>query len=506
MNSLYEEILAGLHSVWNRRWLALAVAWLVCLVGWLAVAMLTNTYESKARIFLQLDDALAQQVGIDPGDRRRDIERIRQTLTSAVNLEKVVRSTRLGDQVANPKDMEPVVQKLAKTISVVSQQDNLFEITAVSQEPGLSDAENARLAQDIVQKVIDIFREENLSGGRGEMTETLAFVNQQLSQREKELEAAEQRRLQFEAQNPDMIQGGAAGVQRLEAARSNLRSIDGDIAAAESALAAISGQLSSTPPTIAVAGAAGGAKGALAQAMSDLSAMRARGMTDDHPDVISLKSQIAALRSAAQAEGSGGGAPNPAYSSLQSIRADREASVRALQARRSMLQTDIAQLTSRQINDPQIAAEAQRIGRDYDVLRQQYDKLLRDREELRLRGEVRTEREAIKFEVVDPPTTPRKPIAPNRPLLLLAVLVAGVGAGVGGAFALGQVRSTFATTAKLERATGLPVLGAITRTMTDAARDVAQRRFKYFLAGSAALAGLFVLLLAVEFVQRGMVA
>ncbi len=171
-----------------------------------------------------------------------------------------------------------------------------------------------------------------------------------------------------------------------------------------------------------------------------------------------------------------------------------------------MLQTDIAQLTSRQINDPQIAAEAQRIGRDYDVLRQQYDKLLRDREELRLRGEVRTEREAIKFEVVDPPTTPRKPIAPNRPLLLLAVLVAGVGAGVGGAFALGQVRSTFATTAKLERATGLPVLGAITRTMTDAARDVAQRRFKYFLAGSAALAGLFVLLLAVEFVQRGMVA
>ena len=64
----------------------------------------------------------------------------------------------------------------------------------------------------------------------------------------------------------------------------------------------------------------------------------------------------------------------------------------------------------------------------------------------------------------------------------------------------------YAETLKMVRATGLPVLGAITRTMTDAARDVAQRRFKYFLAGSAALAGLFVLLLAVEFVQRGMVA
>lgn len=506
MNSLYDELLSALYSVWHRRWLALAVAWVVCLLGWLAVAMVSNTYESRARIFLQLDDALAQQVGIDAGDRRRDIERIRQTLTSAVNLEKVVRSTRLGDQVTSPRDMEPLVEKLGKNISVVSQQDNLFEITAISQEGGLSDAENARLAQDIVQKVIDIFREENLSGGRGEMTETLAFVNQQLAQREKELEAAEQRRMQFETQNPDMVQGGAGGVQRLEAARGNLRSIEGDIAAAESALAAISGQVASTPQTIAIAGAAGGAKGALAQANADLAAMRARGLTDGHPDVVSLKGQIAALRTAAAAEGSGGGAPNPAYSSLLSIKVDREASVRALQARKAMVQADIAQLTSRQINDPQIAAEAQRIGRDYDVLRQQYDKLLRDREELRLRGEVRTEREAIKFEVVDPPTTPRSPSAPNRPVLLLGVLVAGLGAGIGAAFALGQLRSTFSTTAKLERVTGLAVLGAITQTVTEAARDAARRRLKYFFAGTAALGGLFVLLMAVEFVQRGMVA
>lgn len=506
MNSLYDEVLSALHSVWNRRWLALGVAWGVCALGWLAVAMVPNSYESKARIFIQLDDALAEQVGIGIADKKRDIERVRQTLTSAVNLEKVIRSTRLGDTISSPKEMEAAVLKLGKQIQVVSTQENIFEITAKSGESSFSDAQNAKLAQDIAQKMIDIFREENLSGGRGEMTETLEFVNGQLQQRERELEQAEQRRLAFEAKNPDMIQGGAAGVQRLEAARAELRGIEGDLAAAQSALAAINGQLAGTPPTLPGAPGSGGAKGALAQAQADLAGMRARGLTENHPDVIAVKNQITQLRTVAAGEGNAGGVPNPAYSSLQSIKADREASVSALIARRATVQADIAQLTARQINDPEVAAEAQRISRDYDVLRQQYDKLLQDREELRLRGEVKTEREAIKFQVVDPPTSPRSPVAPNRPVLLFGVLVLGVGTGVGAAFALGQLRSTFATTAKLENVTGLPVLGSISHTLTDAARATQKRQLKFFFAGIGALGGLFALLMAAEVIQRNMVA
>ena len=59
MNAIVEELRAALWSVWNRRWLALAVAWAICLAGWLAVALFPNTYESRARIFVQLDDVLA---------------------------------------------------------------------------------------------------------------------------------------------------------------------------------------------------------------------------------------------------------------------------------------------------------------------------------------------------------------------------------------------------------------------------------------------------------------
>jgi polysaccharide chain length determinant protein (PEP-CTERM system associated) len=505
MGSIYEEALAAIHSVWHRKWLALAVAWAICLLGWLVVALIPNTYESQARIFIQLDDPLAQQVGIDVNDRKRDIERIRQTLTSAVNLEKVVRATELGDRIESPKAMEAAVLKLADNVKVVSEQDNLFAITAQSNDSSFSDAENAHVAQAIAQKLIDIFKEENLSGNRGDMVETLEFVNGQLASREKELENAEQRRRVFEQAHPEMAQGGANSSARLDSARSEMRGVEADLIAAQSALAAMNGQLAGTPRSLA--GAAGGAAGALAAAEANLAGMRARGLTESHPDVIAARNQVAALKSpAAQEAASGGGVPNPAYSSLESLRADRQATVQSLTARRAGLQGEIAQLTAIALDNPEAAAEAQKINRDYDVLKEQYDKLLQDREELRLRGEIKTEREAVKFEVVDPPTTPRSPVAPNRPLLLLGVLLAGLAGGAGAAFGMGKLRSTFATTAGLERTTGLPVLGAISQNLTDGARRLRAKRMKLWVSGTAALGGLFVLLLAVEFIQRGMVA
>lgn len=506
MNAIVEEIRAALWSVWNRRWLALAVAWGLCVAGWLAVAMFPNAYESKARIFVQLDDVLAQQIGIGTGSRKKDIERVTQTLTSAVNLEKVVRSTRLGDTVSTPREMESAVAALAKTITVKNAEENLFEISAESGRRDLSDGQNAQLAQDVVQKLIDIFREQNLGGTRGEMRETIDFLDQQLADRQKQLEKAEQQRLAFEATHPELIGGAAAISQRLESTRAELRSVEADLAAAQSALAATDGQLAGTPRTIVMPGQVGGAAGALMQAEANLSDMRARGLTDSHPDVMAAEKQIASLRQQAARQGNGGGMPNPAYSSLQSIRAERMANVQALQSRKAALNSELMQITANQSLEPGVAAEAQRISRDYEVLREQYDKLLKDREELRLRGQVETERNAVKFEVIDPPTTPRIPSAPNRPLLLFGVLVVGMAGGAGVGWGIGQLRSSYATAGKLETVFDLPVIGTISHVTTEAGRVLKVRRLKQFAAATGALCGLFIVLLAVEFIQRGMVA
>ena len=140
------------------------------------------------------------------------------------------------------------------------------------------------------------------------------------------------------------------------------------------------------------------------------------------------------------------------------------------------------------------------------MLRTQYEELLRDREQLRLRGQVETERSAVQFEVVDPPSTPRKPAAPNRPLLLFGVLILGLGAGAGSAFALSKLGSTFATASQLERTFDLPVIGTVSHALTAAGKELAARRMKYFAAASGGLGVVFVVLMGLEIAQRGLMA
>jgi len=506
MNEVFEDLRTAVYSIWQRRWLALAVAWGVCLAGWLVVALIPNAYESEARIYVQLDDVLADQLDIKGGSER-EITRLRQTLASSVNLEKVIRSTRLGEDVTDQRNLEKAISDLSENVSVISEEDNLFELSAEIGKADLSDSENAQLAQSVVQKLIDIFREENLASSRGDVAETIVFLDQQLDDRKRELEDAEQRRLAFEAEHPDLIGGTGAIASKRAILRSDLRDVEADLAAAQSALAAIDGQLAATPRTIAGGVAGGTARGALAEARGQLASMKARGLTDDHPDVAALNRQITDLtRRAATENPNAGGTPNPAYTSLISIKAERQANVQALSARQAALQSELAALTASQANEPAVAAEANRISRDYEVLKDKYDELLQNREDMRLRGQVENERSSFKFEVIDPPTTPQTPSAPNRPLLLIGVLFAGIAAGIGGAFVLGQLRTTFATTAKLENALDLPVLGAVSQTMTDAARELRAKRTKYFYGASATLAGLCVILLGVEFIQRGLVA
>ena len=505
MNQLVEEVRAALWSVWNRRWLALGVAWGLCLAGWLAVALVPNSYESEARIYVELDDVLADQIGIGQGSRERQVERVRQTLVSAVNLEKVVRSTRLGEEVSNAGAMERMVARLAEDVKVVADGENVFEITAVSGRSDLSDRENAQLAQVIVQRMIDIFREENLGGARGEMASSIDFINQQLAARQRELEEAEQRRLEFEALHPELIGGSASLQQSLAATRSELRSVEADLAAAQTSLAGIEGQIAGTPRTLIVPGSAG-PQAALLQAEATMAQYRAQGLTDSHPDVQALTRQIATLRERASADNGASGQANPTYTSLVTMRSQSLASVQALQSRAAALRSELAATMASQAQEPGAAAEAQRISRDYEVLRQQYDELLQDREQLRLRGQVETERSGVQFEVVDPPTTPRAPAAPNRPLLLAGVLIFGLGAGAGLAFALSKLGSTYSTASQLERSLSLPVVGTISHTMNHAARELRRKHLKYFAGAAGALCLLFAVLLGLEFVQRGLLA
>ncbi len=504
MNGLYDEILVGLHGVWQRRWLVLAVAWGVALLGWAVVSLIPARYASDAKIVVQSSTLLPDTVGITSSDRQKAVEEVRQTLTSAVNLAKVVRATDLGKAARSEDEVAAIAAGLSKNIDIVAKQDNLFEISASAREP--------RLARQIVQKLIDLFIDGSLSGGRIETGQALKFLDQQIATRSAELAAAEAKRAQFQSQFATMLPGAGSIDQRLDAARTELSRIDGDLASAQSALAAVNGQMASTPAVIKTPGqmiAGSGGDGRAAAIQAQISEGYAKGWTDAHPDMVALRQQLARTPSSAGSGprlSAGSTTPNPAYVSMRSMQAEKQAVASALAARKSTLQAQINSVVANQASNPELAAQQTEVERNYTVLKTQYDKLLADREDVRLRGQAQSTSAAVKISVIDPPTAASVPASPNRPLLLTLVLVAALGAGGASAFALGQLRRTFATAPKLASASGLPVLGSIGEVIPRHERDERARKQKLFYGGTAALAGLYALLLVVEFIQRGLAA
>ena len=510
MEGLYDQLRLALHQVWRRRWLAMAVAWGICVAGWLVIALIPSSYEAKARLFVQMQSILPNQIGITPDERNNQLLRLKQTLTSNENLVRVVRRTDLNSLVASERDLAGVVGGLRSRITVTAQPDGGIEIKASSNISGFSNGQNARTAAATVQGLIDLFIEQNLSGDRRETGQGLQFYDQELRRREVALQEAEQRRVEFEQRFMGVLPGSGSIGDRMSAAQVELANLEQQIAAANGALNSMRAQLAATPQTIPGVGDSGGsATGQIAQLQGQIAGNLARGWTESHPDIVYARQQIARLRPYAAAErqsGNTGGMSNPSYVSLRAMMAEREASLAAATARRNQLQSDLSQLTSRQSTQPGLAAEQTRLTHDYDVLKQQYDQLLANREQVRLRSDIQARTSPLTVNVVEPPSVPSVPAAPNRPILLTVVLMFGVGAGIAAAFLAGQLQTTFPTQSKLAEVTGLKVLGTVSEVVTRPERVRRRQRLIWLGGAGAALGACWAVLILVEFWQRSSVA
>lgn len=509
MDGLYEQFRIVLHQVWRRRWLAMAVAWGVAVLGWLVIALIPSSYEAKARLFVQMQSILPTQVGITPDDRQNQLLRLKQTLTSNENLVRVVRRTDLSTLAATDRDLGAVVSALRTRITITAQPDGMIEIKASSNISGFSNGQNARTAAATVQGLVDLFTQQNLSGDGRESGQSLQFLDEELRRREGALRAAEQRRAEFEQRYLGLLPGEGSIGQRMSAARAELDDIQQQIAAGQAAVNAMRGQLAATPTSLpGMGGSDGSASGQIAALEGQIAQNLGRGWTEQHPDIVYARQQIARLRPYAQAErgGNRAGASNPSYVSLRAMLSEREAQLAAATARRNQLQSDLGQLSQRAPTEPGVAAEQDRINRDYEVLKQQYDQLLANREQVRLRSDVQTRTSPLNIQVVEPPSVPTVPAAPNRPIFLSAVLILALGAGVAVAFISGQLQTTFPTQGRLAAVTGLPVLGTLSEVVTPPIRAERRRRLVWLGGAGAALGACYALLILVEFWQRSTVA
>src|SRR6202167_483990 len=90
-----EHVLDELRGVWRFRWLGLAVAFAIALLGWFVVFALPDRYGAEARVFVDTRTALKPALQGLTVDQNVDaqINYVRQALLEGPQLEKIAKDT-----------------------------------------------------------------------------------------------------------------------------------------------------------------------------------------------------------------------------------------------------------------------------------------------------------------------------------------------------------------------------------------------------------------------------
>jgi polysaccharide chain length determinant protein (PEP-CTERM system associated) len=457
-------------TVWRGRWIALLVAWIACLATWAGVEMIPQRFESDARAFVDVNGLLGPLLKGLVVETTPEVSEdyLRETLLSRPNLDQVIALAKLGGPLPQTNvGHEGLIKELATNIKVTTDGNNLVSIGYVNRDPVV--------ARNVVNALLTIFAEKAANSSRLEMDRARTFLNSQISQYEVELRDAEQRKAAFRKKYANYFtDSGVARPEVLEQQAAQLRQQYDDAIATRNAIAA---QLAQVPQLLSVASApavsntgqivVASPETRLAQAKRNLSDLRL-SYTDNHPDVIAAKQAVAQLQADVDAQRSGRKSSegmaeisNPAYEQLRLKLVDAQTILPSLKDRLDRVSADYERAKSLSGDLPGVEAKSQDVDRDYDVIKANYDELVKRRESVNLSQAADDRADHTRFRIVDPPTVPIFPAFPNRVILLSLATIFGLAAGFAAPIVFAQIRPTFASSRHL-RELGLPVVGVIT--------------------------------------------
>jgi polysaccharide chain length determinant protein (PEP-CTERM system associated) len=525
MQELIAKGLELLRGAWRYRWPALALTWLVAVAGWLLVATTPDTFESQTQVYVDTESLLKpllEGIAVDR-DVMSQVAMMQAVMLSRPNLEKVAKQTDLYLDVTTPGEQERVIDSLSERIVLTSSSvragarrnatANTFKVTFEDSDPAI--------AHKVVQSLLDTFMEDSLGMKRTDAGVAQRFLMEQLKDYERRLLEAETRLAEFKKQNVGLMPGAEGDYyQRLQTEMVTLDTLRSRSRQVQERRNELQRQLAGEEPTFGLTTMASSGDNAYD---GQIAAYQARidqllvQYTDKHPEVVALKNQIARL----QAEKAGGPSAspgtaspsgpvsnedvlmrtldvNPVYQNMKISLSQADAELAEIRGQIQAQEEIVARLSGKVDSIPEVEAEMARLDRDYQVNKKQYDQLLQRLESARISEQADQSSEDVKFRVIEPPTKPIMPSGPDRVLLSTLVLIVSLGAGLGLALLLAQIRPVFSTRDALKQVTGLPVLGSVTTAI--AAGFIPWYRRQVALVGGAlgALVVVFLLNLVLQ--------
>ncbi|WP_422013806.1 XrtA system polysaccharide chain length determinant [Roseateles sp.] len=523
MELLIAQLLMIARRMWKYRWVGLGVAWVAGLIGAVVVFVLPDRYEASARIYVDTQSILKplmSGLAIQPNVEQQ-VTMLSRTLISRPNVEKLVRMADLDLKNQSKAQQEATIETVTSNLSIQSSgRDNLYILGYRDSDP--------ETAKRVVQALVSIFVESSLGQTRQGTSTATTFINEQIKAYETKLEEAETRLKEFRLKNLSSGAGdGKDSASRiaelstqLERARLEYREAVNARDAAKTQLEAEKnrGGAQTTVQSLIQESTANVSTpeidARLADQRRNLDALLQR-YTDQHPDIVATrklikdleeqrKREVAELRKQAMnmptvAAAQGGG--SLAVQEMVRLLATAEVQVAALRARVDEYSSRYALAMSSMKTAPQVEAEAAQLNRDYAIQKRNYEDLVQRREQASISGELDVASGVADFRVIDPPRANPKPVAPNRLLLLAGAMAGALGIGIFTTFASSQLRPVFHDVNDLRARVELPILGVVTRLVTDADRARQRVDLVRFSAGAGGLLVMFAIALTVLAVQ-----
>jgi len=521
MQEILAQVFSYIWGVWRHRWIALAVAWVVAVGGWIWVWQLPEAYVASARVYVDTNSLLRPLLAgltIQPDTQDR-IGLLSRTLLSRPNLEKLMRMTDLDLQVTTAAEKDKLLSDLMKAIRLAGGQQDKSLYSIRVQDP------DRDTAKRIAQALITVFIESSLSGKREDASGSIGFLDDQIKSYEERLVAAETQAANFRQKNVDILGGHGGFYANLNRERSQLtqaklmlkeeqnreqelqRQLDGEDPVYDPLF------INESVPTVPKKTKDGRPRlthldSQIIAVQNDLNALTIK-YTDRHPEVRQLSAlmeelleekekeeaqRIAQFRARAKAPKPdkdpvetgipySGLTSSPVYLSMRKDLAASKAKIAALKARVKNYETRVADLREKVTTIPEVEGQLQQINRDKEILNRQHAALMQKRELARLGQDVEEKASDVTFRVIDPPYVPLKPSEPDKLLLNALVLAVAIAAGISVSLLISLIYPVIFDVRTLMAITGLPVLGSVSMNL----HSEQKRRERYGLLAFTSL-------------------
>jgi polysaccharide chain length determinant protein (PEP-CTERM system associated) len=468
---------ADYMAMFRRRWVMIAA--LTVIGGPIAFGvalMLPAKYKSQTTVLVQPPAVSSDIVKpVDTTDLGQRLSSMQQQILSRSRLEPIIRQFGLFPKEIDRKPMEDLVAKLQKDIEVSPIQP--MAETRAQNLPGFFVAVSlgdARTAQQVCTAVTSMFIAESLRIHTQNAEDATEFLTQRLADAKANLDEQDRKLAVFksahsgslpddEKTNLDLLTNFAS---QLDAATQALERAQQDKSFAQSMLtqqvsAWQASQGGHDPETM---------EAQLAALQAQLTALESK-YTDDHPDVIKAKNDIAALQQkiAENQSAKPGGESKSAKSAME------PAAISQLRAQIHTFDSIIAEKTKdeeqikHQINtyqariqsSPVVEQQYKELTRGYQTAQDYYSDLLKKRDDASMAARLAQAQEGEQFSVLDPANLPDKPSFPNRWLFTGGGIGGGLALGLGIALLLEMKDTSLRTERDVEFALHLPMLAMI---------------------------------------------